>query len=179
MVFGGLRYLGIPRRLHRRAGKLLEKGEGARVTVHSRGRDRGSSLFRDDDGRDCMYRSLQQTMLRLRGYTCDGPQKNNGNVRDLPVETAGAAYLWSNYYAGGAAVGKSTAMSGTCWLRLPEQHTDGVTILRWSSSSRRDNSNVRDLLVCDQGATFKWIVNLYTLRCSGRRTEPEWHRCKP
>ena len=57
--------------------------------------------------------------------------RDNGKVRDLLVEAAGAAYLWSNYY-----------QEGSCY--------------RWRSSSRRDNSNIRDLLVEAAGAAYLW-----------------------
>ena len=52
--------------------------------------------------------------------------KDNSNVRNLLVEAAGTAPLWSNYHAGGAAVGETKTTSGTCWLRLHGRHTCGV-----------------------------------------------------
>ena len=94
------------------------------MTVHSSSRGRGTSLSRDDDDRDCVNRSLHQRMVT--GYTCDGPQETTAcNARDLLVEAAGAAYLWSNYYTGGAALGERTATSGTCWFVVKEQHSRG------------------------------------------------------
>ena len=109
------------------------------MAVHGvRGGGRETSLSRDSDGWDCVQRVL-------RVDTCDDPVEDS-NVRDLLGKAIGAAYQGSStlkeqryklkrrqqrqgrasrgcgssilreYHAGGAAVGETTATSGTCWF---------------------------------------------------------------
>ena len=104
--------------------------------IHSSSGGGETSLSWDSDGRDCVQRVLKVD-------TCDDPVEDS-NVRDLLGKAVRAAYqgsttlkeqrykrrqqrqglaggscrssiLWE-YHAGGAAVGETTATSGTCWF---------------------------------------------------------------
>ena len=60
------------------------------MTVHSRSTVRGTSLSRDDDGRDCgEQESAAENAERLHVRRST---KDNSNVRNLLAEAAGAAY---------------------------------------------------------------------------------------
>ena len=110
----------------------------------------------------------------LRGYTCDGPQettatsgttlraqdssrlriqcftegerKLRGSMRQglAGWGCIGASYFWSNYYAGGAAVGETTGTSGACWLVVKEQHSSGQWTSALRSSGRRTEGHKCD-----------------------------------